>query len=438
MDTRAWRILLMAISACLAVVLASAIPAAGATHPTVVSGTHAANITIPTGPLTEMVSLPLPAGRWFVMAKAMVTGVADDIGTYSVNCRLSAGGDFDVALVAPMHSGGPNSRLPIVLTVVHHFQAPGEAALACSAHVSGSAVIGLITVQAMKVGTLTNGPIGSVGATSGTGTPQVISAFRDVAIFTNKDDWSAPQDLPLFQGKWLIIAKASVSGAASGNIVSQIQCRVVGMTGSNVLFGDLVLGNLTPVGLPGSRMVMGVQTAGNIGPAGGFARFECNSMFSGHGFSWLKITAIKLGKLTKRNLDTGTTTASGSGSPRLIHGTLDSGGTVSIPKTYTTIAQVPLPAGKWLVTGKLTIVAEGGTDPVRVDCRVVGSKTDEGRFLLTSGFNRGPFWFQVVHSANSTANLRLQCKRVGSGWSFNVFLVRLSALRVGTLTNLAL
>jgi hypothetical protein len=185
-------------------------------------------------------------------------------------------------------------------------------------------------------------------------------------------------------------------------------------------------------------MVMGVQTAGNLGPAGGFARFECNSMFSGHGFSWLKITAIKLGKLTLHNLDTGTTTASGSSSPRLIHGALDSGGAVSLPKTYTTIAKMPLPAGKWLVTGKLSIIAEGGTMPVRVDCRVVGSKTDEGRFTFTPGFNHGPFWFQLAHSASSTANLRLQCKRVGSGWSFDFFLVRLSAMRIGTLTNLAL
>src|SRR5215213_3307283 len=166
----------------------------------------------------------------------MITGTASALGTYSVNCRLTAGADFDVALAAPTNAGQPMSRLPIVMTVAHSFGAPGEAVLGCAAHVANSAAVGQISIQATKVGTLTNGPIGSVGTTTGTGTPRVVSAYRDAILFTGANSFSAAQDMPLPQGRWLIIAKAAVSGAATGNILSDIQCRVVGMSGSNQLF----------------------------------------------------------------------------------------------------------------------------------------------------------------------------------------------------------
>lgn len=424
-----------AVLGCLLIALTSAGPAQAATNPTIVSGTHAATIPIPTA-LAEMASLPLPQGRWLVIVKAMITGVADDLATYSVNCRLSAGGDFDVGLATPTNVGSPNSRLPLVLTVVHAFGSPGEAVLRCAAHVAGSAVISLISMHAVKVGKLTNGPVGSVGTTTGTGTPQVISAFRDAVLFTDESDWSAPQDLPLSQGRWLIIAKAAVSGAQSGNILSMIQCRVVGMSGSSQLFGDVVVGHLAPVGLPSSRMVMAVQTAGRFGPAGGFVRFECSSQGSGHGFTWLKITAIKLGKLTLRDLEAGTATSSGSGAPRLIHGTSNSTGSISLPSTsYKTIAQLSLPAGKWLLNAKLWINAQGGSNQVRVDCRLAGSNTDESRFMLSNVWTDGPLWLQTIHSSSSTGNVRVRCKRVGSGWTFEAGLIRISAMRVGTLTQ---
>lgn len=434
-DTRIRSVFLAVASACLGVALIGTAPAAAASDPTVISGTHAANSAIPTGSLAEMAKLPLPSGRWFVTAKAVISGVADDLATYSVNCRLTTGVDFDVALATPMNVGSQSSRLPVVLTVVHHFSSPGQAVLACAAHVANSAVIGLISIQAIKLGKLTNGPIGSPGTSSGTGTPTAISAYRDAALFTDKNVFSTPQILPLPPGRWLIYAKAAVSGALTGNILSIVTCQLTGESGSSAWFGDLAAADLTPVGLPGSRTVLAMQTARNVGPSGGLVRFNCSSQQSGHGFSWLKITAIKLGKFTLRNLDTSMSTTVGTGTPRLIHGEQYSPDVISLPSTkYKTVANMSVPAGKWLITAKSVVHGSGGSAPVRVDCRLAGS--DDSRVMISFGWYEATLWFQTMHASSSAATIRIRCKRSGSSsWLFEFPWTYLSAMRVGAVTN---
>jgi hypothetical protein len=237
----------------------------------------------------------------------------------------------------------------------------------------------------------------------------------------------------------MIVAKASVSGAQQGNFLSVIQCRVAGMSGSSQLFGDLVLGELTPIGNSASRMVMALQVAGTFGPSGGVARFECASQNTGHGFSWLKITAMRLGSLTQRDLDAGTSTTSGSGTPRVIHATQNGTNAISLPKTsFKTIAQTSLGAGKWIVRANAWIQAQGGAMPIRVECKLVGSNTSLSSFSMSPAFLDGPLWMQIAHSSGSATDVRLRCKRVGSGWSFRFVLVHITAMRVGTLTNFSI
>ncbi len=404
----------------LALALANAGATTSATHPTIVAGTHPANAAIPAGQVADIATLDLPSGAWFVTTKAVVSGIATSFGQHLVSCQLVAGGDVDSVSVNPFHAGSAASRVPVLLTVVHRFSAPGEARLRCLALTANTAVIGLISIIAVKAGTLTNGTIGFAGTTTGSGTPRIIAAFRDAAVNTEPNQLSPIQELPLPQGRWLVVAKAVVSGGNSGNFVSSVHCQMAGGSGPDAA-ADTGHFELAPTISPGSFAVVGLQVVATIGSSGGKAIFACSSQVNDHTFSWLKLTAIKLGKVTIQPLDGTASTTTGSGAPRVIHGGLNALAPMSLPTSYTTVESLSLPTGKWLVSGKLVLSASGGSGTVAIDCQLaLGGATDDSRLRMTGGLNSSVMWFQVVTSMSVPSVARLRCKRNNAGWTFQI------------------
>lgn len=414
--------------------LASAPAASAATHPTVVAGRHDANVPIQLGAYSDVASLALPAGRWFVTAKAVVVTTTGAAGTYLVNCVLVAGADLDYVSLAPLPAGEQGSRLPVLLTVVHRFAAPGQAKLRCGANVAAATAIGLIAINAIKVGKLTNGPIGGAGTTTGTGSVRVISAYRDATVTTPDGQWSMEQELTLPEGRWWIAAKALVSGSTT-NIASSVHCALLAEQNDTVFAADTGHTIVAPLGFAGHRMVMSLQMVTRFGTSGGTADFRCSSMWNSFSTSWLKITAVKLGKVTAQTLGGGSSTTTGAGTPRVIFGTLEPSGPVSLTSEYKTVTHLPLPAGKWLVSAKSWIAVEGASNPVQVDCRIVfGDDRDTSRLVQGTIFSHGMVYLQVVHVSSADSNARLRCKRTGSGWSFQFNQIRMTAMKIGSLT----
>jgi hypothetical protein len=115
-------------------------------------------ITQPKAP-PVMASLPLPAGRWVVNAKAQASldydpkqAVVAAGATYDVvGCQLRAGADTDVARVEGF-SG------TLALQVVHRYTAPGLVQLECYAMLAPK--LSAIKVTAIRVAKLKNQPVG--------------------------------------------------------------------------------------------------------------------------------------------------------------------------------------------------------------------------------------------------------------------------------------
>jgi hypothetical protein len=139
--------------------------------------------------------------------------------------------------------------------------------------------------------------------------------------------------------------------------------------------------------------------------------------------------------VTAQTLGGGSSTTTGAGTPRVIFGTLEPSGPVSLTSEYKTVTYLPLPAGKWLVSAKSWIAVEGGSNPVQVDCRIVfGDDRDTSRLVQGTIFSHGMVYLQVVHVSSADSNARLRCKRTGSGWSFQFNQIRMTAMKIGSLT----
>jgi hypothetical protein len=104
-------------------------------------------------------SLPLPAGRWVVQAKAQASldydpkqAIVAAGATYDVvGCQLRAGADTDVARVEGF-SG------TLALQVVHRYTSPGLVQLECYAMLAPT--LSAIKLTAIRVAKLKNQPVG--------------------------------------------------------------------------------------------------------------------------------------------------------------------------------------------------------------------------------------------------------------------------------------
>jgi hypothetical protein len=411
----------------------------GTTNPTVKAGHHDSPIAVPGGSYATMASLSLPAGAWFVTAKAVLAGTASSYAHYGVTCRLIAGADFDTVAGAPLQMGVEDQYQPIWLTVVHRFDTSGSAKLRCVAEVPGTVQIRLIKMTALHVGTLINFMLGGGGSSSGSGAPRVISGWRDSSTSVPANTPTDLGQLTLAAGRWWVQAKAILGGGASSSAI--VDCALIA-TDASVGVEEFVT---TKIGvassfLAGDRASLGTQLVANFNQNSSNVRLRCTS---GNAFqySWVKITAVDLGKVTYKPLAGGTSQTFGSGTPRVIYGSDPGAAVLNASSDYTTVRSLSLPAGNWSVSASVWAHAGGSSQRSLVRCLLVlGSDQGASRVRLAGGniASDNALYLQVNQSIASASSVRLRCKRDNSNVAVTLNHIWIVALKAGTFSDVSL
>ncbi len=120
----------------------------GSGTPLVISGYEAASVNIASGTFKTVESLSLPAGAWYVQAKAVLT----DGAAQPVECQLVVATDND--LIGSY--GGPTGSTGLYLQTAHELASAGSAKLQCRV-LSGGASLSYIRITAISVGSLSPG-----------------------------------------------------------------------------------------------------------------------------------------------------------------------------------------------------------------------------------------------------------------------------------------
>jgi hypothetical protein len=111
--------------------------------------------------LQAIAELALPAGKYAIIATINV--VNDDLNNAnSIDCKLSAGADFDLTGVDLSHAPSVGEELVndfgrLTLQVVHEFAEPGDVSVRCGSFFAGR--WSFLKITATRVATLSNGPL---------------------------------------------------------------------------------------------------------------------------------------------------------------------------------------------------------------------------------------------------------------------------------------
>jgi hypothetical protein len=131
------------------------------------SATSARSRTLPAEPRWSVCTndpvaeLALPAGKYAITAT--INAVNDDLNNAnSIDCKLSAGADFDLTGVDLSHAPSVGEELVndfgrLTLQVVHEFTEPGDASVSCGSFFAGR--WSFLKITATRVATLSNGPL---------------------------------------------------------------------------------------------------------------------------------------------------------------------------------------------------------------------------------------------------------------------------------------
>ena len=236
----------------------SAVPVAAASRgPTVYWGAKTGPMDIPAPLIGTVAVLPLPPGRYFVTATAVLLGrgifPAEDDPT--AGCVLQVGSASDEVMAAPTWAGRAGSRVPILLTVAGRLKSPGKARLRCGGETRPENVgIRDIRIMALKVGRLTTRRNASPARTTGSGSPRVISVSdQGGASIAGDDRYHDASTLALPAGRWWIIAKAVATKGGAPR--ETYMCSLV--AGSD--HDDTAFGMTAPESRPGFSMPLGLQ-----------------------------------------------------------------------------------------------------------------------------------------------------------------------------------
>jgi len=274
--------------------------------------------------------------------------------------------------------------------------------------------------------------------------PEVVSGFDDGPIdIAGGSTFATLGRLHVGRGLWVVVAKAFVEDSVAGaNIVD---CRLVaGLHQDRTsVFPYTNLGS----GLMPEPAVMAVATRiANMNGAN--LHVDCASGASDGDFKArsLKITAVRAGRLTVRDFETGAQETVGDPGDRPEAIETFREGDVSPGSTFTNMASMALPTGAWSVMAKFD-VRSSFTAPIGesrpVTCRLLGPghQQDASSTRLTNpNFTGDRMSFALDVAPGVTASgaaARLQCKTSASG-DVTVSHMRLEAIRAGSLIRRSL
>ena len=251
----------------------------------------------------EVGSLALPAGRWWLTAKA-VARAAGAPGTESggQRCRLVAGVDHDDLMFGLASGASPatSSIVPLALQVVHRFRTPASIVLECRAPTVMA--VSDVAITALKAGRLTNIPLeAAVGTSTGQGSPRVISGWANGPVdIPVRATYKTIRSLELPKGRWTVLAKLWF--AAGGSILSRPAANGVARTYCRLAFGK----HTTPTQLryvaDSSATAPLVLSVNHRATSPQKVKLQCrraNAAGGGDAY-FIKITALRAGSLVRR------------------------------------------------------------------------------------------------------------------------------------------
>jgi hypothetical protein len=130
----------------------------------------------------EIQTLNLPAGRWLVQATGWYLN-ADLNSDAQLACRIFSGAADGQAATWALHGGAPVS---LGLQAVVVLGSPGTVHLQCSSSVQVATT--QTAINALKIGTLRYGQLGSPQTTTGSGTPVVDAVYTETPGYVASGD----------------------------------------------------------------------------------------------------------------------------------------------------------------------------------------------------------------------------------------------------------
>jgi len=255
------------------------------------SGSTAARLAIASNGPTTVVgdgafhtvgSLALPAGRWSILAKTNVANASLSVTT-DVTCRISPSNtDSDRTTLSLNRKTLTGGEGEIAVEVAHAFSAAATVRLECRGSSAASFATDKVKLIAIKAGKLTRTAVGGSTTTTGSGTPQVATAFRNSSIAVpSNSTLGTLASLALPAGKWYVSAKARVNGQDM-----KIQCQLVNGEGGGFL-GTIEFRAGTG-GSSGLYVQNGVDVTTSVHEV-----LKCETDTAGASLTFIRLTAIK-------------------------------------------------------------------------------------------------------------------------------------------------
>jgi len=427
---------LTAMAVLVGLIMSVAPVAAAASGPTVFWGAKTGPINLPAKKTATVAALPLPAGGYFVTATAVLVGTGGSSGSIlhaandvlSTRCRLVLGSAADQIVASPTWEDSAGSRVPILLTVAGRLNSPGKARLRCWGGLEhGDVRIRDVRISAIKAGRLTTRGSSFSTKTTGSGSPRIISMKLSPKIIAGDNSFHEVGQIDVPAGRWWAIAKAY---ASTGQVNGTYACSLA----AGIDRDDLEFGLATPIS-PVEAIPLGLQVVHEFATRGAVG-LRCKGP-AAFVVDQVTITLVKAGKLSNRWLDIGSGWTTGSGSPRIISGWSDGPRAVPVQSGFTTIRKLDLPKGRWMVLAKLWFEAGSLPDGSmrRIYCRLVfGADKSPSQLRYANNVTRvAPMVLSIDHRSTSKRPVKLQCRRLTPGGTGDVYFIKITALRAGSL-----
>lgn len=237
----------------------------------------------------SVLSLKVPSGRWWIIAKTNVANTYSS-DTNSPLCQLKLGTDVDSTDVGLYYPSQAGFRETLGVQVGHAFSTSGSAALQCRAsHPFSTDHVRIIAVQAGK---LVRKTFGGSSSSAGSGTPTVITGHADGPLSLPGGGASATLGtLALPAGKWLVSAKVAFQDGSA----LLATCRLVLGTAN----ADQVDTRGGPTGFAGVYL-----QGGHVYSSGGAAKLVCAAPGAAGAVKVysIRITAVSASSLTQITL----------------------------------------------------------------------------------------------------------------------------------------
>ena len=389
-------------------------PVAAATGPTVIAvHRNGAVDASGNGTFGIVASMRVPAGNWSITATATAQATASVL---DADCLLVAGSESNESRSDPESATGVGSLGAMVLVLAHHFAKAGTIYLKCTTNGwTGDVVIRDVHVAAVEVSQLTDD-----AGTFGSGWPRAV--FAQSTSFRQYNDSAVHdvQDLALPAGTWLVQAVGWGFGNADGD---RVDCSLASSSST----ADQLAGDFQDHAR--SLALEGVVTLAS--PDHVFLHCkDAESFWNVHASA---ISALQIGTLKYGHFGSAATTT-GSGTPTVVGAYSDDVGAVAASSSLQSIASLPLGAGYWFLTSKLSLFADALANTT---CQLrLGSGRDQGRFILDGGTN-STNWLgmSLTRKLSASSNALIACGQSASTNDVLYLHDKIFALKAGTLTD---